>query len=191
MALFMTVNQSVFAFINQFSGKNNFLDFFMISLAEYTPYIFLLILVSYWFYKRNKYQDTVLYAGYSVLCGLLINYTISLFYVHHRPFVDGLGNHLVEHVPDNSFPSDHTTFMLSIAFSFLFFTKTRTLGIILTVIGILSGFSRVFVGVHYPFDILGSILTAFFAAFLVFCFHKKLKTINAVFYNIDKMIFGN
>jgi len=186
----MTLNQSIFTFINRFAEKNNFLDTFMISLAEYTPYIFLVILIFYWFYLKKENKNIVLYAGYSVLLGLFINRIISIFYSHNRPFMDGLGKNLVEHTPDNSFPSDHTTFMLSIAFSFLFFAKTRTLGIVLTIIGILSGFSRVFVEVHYPFDILGSILTAFLASSLIFIFRAKFKFLNQIFFKMDNFLFG-
>jgi len=185
----MTLNQSIFTFINQFAEKNNWLDFVMISVAEYIPYVFLLVLIFYWFYKRNKYQDTVLYAGYSALLGLFMNYIITLFYFHNRPFMDGLGNNMVHHAAENSFPSDHTTFMLSMSFSFLFFAKTRILGIVLSLIGIISGFSRVFVGAHYPFDILGSMLTAFLAAFLIFIFRQKFEFLNQIFFKIDNFLF--
>lgn len=159
-----------------------------IFLAKYTPYFFIAVLIFYWLYKKFRYQDTVLYAGYSALLGLLINYVITLFYFHNRPFMDGLGGNLIHHVADSSFPSDHTTFMLSIAFSFLFFPKTRKLGIILSFIGFIGGIARVFVGVHYPFDILGSLFIAFLAGAVVYLLRNKFKKLNQIFYKIDKII---
>jgi len=102
-----------------------------------------------------------------------MSYIISIFYYHSRPFVNNLGMQLVEHAPDSSFPSDHTTFIFSIAIVLLFNKSTRVIGAVLCLLSIVSGLSRVFVGVHYPLDILGAVLVAIFSSFFVFKMQYK------------------
>jgi len=112
-------------------------------------------------------------AGLSVLLGMLISYVISIFYRHPRPFVENLGTQLIEHAPDSSFPSDHTTFIFSIAVMLLFNKTTRVLGIVLFVLSFISGLSRVFGGIHFPLDILAAILVAIFSSLVVFTLRNK------------------
>ena len=184
----MSLNQQLFIFISQFSGKSDFLDFFIISLAEYTPYFFILVLIFYWLHKKSRFQSNVLYAGYSTLLGLAMNHFITLFYFHNRPFMDGLGNNLVSHIAETSFPSDHTTFILSIAISFLLFKKTRTLGFILLLVSFLGGIARIFIGVHYPFDIIGSAAVACVSACTIFTFKNRFENLNLKIINFYKLI---
>ena len=98
------------------------------------------------------------------------------------------GKILISHSPETSFPSDHTTFMLSIAFIFLYFKETRKMGIFLSILGIIGGIARVYCGVHYPFDILGSILVAGVSSCIIFLSRGKLKLLNKFFLNLSSRI---
>ena len=182
------MNQKLFLLINNFAGENNILDFWGMTIAEYLPYFFILCLLFLWF-KNKKYQEIALFAGYSVILSLSINKIIGFFYFHYRPFADGLGKTLTEHLADSSFPSDHTTFMLAIALQFLLWKKTRKIGIGLTFLGIIGGISRVFTGVHYPFDILGAVLVSLFSAVMIYTFRAKFNGLNKLFLKIDKYLF--
>ena len=166
-------NVSTFLLINQYAGKNNLLDNILIGTAEVMPYVFMLTMVYLWFDGNIERKKSSFNSGLSVLLGMLISYTISLFYYHSRPFVDELGTQLVEHAPDSSFPSDHTTFIFSISIMLLFNKTTRVIGTILCVLSFISGLSRVFVGVHFPLDILSAILVAIFSSLLVFKLQSK------------------
>ena len=184
----MSLNQQIFIFISQFSEKNHFLDFVAVSLAEYMPYFFIIILVICWLCKKGGYQNFVLYAGYSAFLGLAINYSIAIFYFHNRPFMDGLGNNLVQHIAETSFPSDHATFMFSIAISFLLFQRTKVLGIVLITLGFMGGLARVFVGAHYPLDIVGSIVVACVSAFIIYIARNKFEKINIRIINLYRSL---
>ena len=172
----ITINQDLFLFINSFALQNDILDIMMITIADNMPYLF--IIIEFYLYFIIKYKDEAMYAFTSVLAGLSISKIISLFYEHNRPFVDNLGVTISEHAPDSSFPSDHTTFMLSIAFSLIFFKKTKKLGFSLLILGLIGGFARVFEGVHYPFDIIGALLTAMIGVFIILKLQNKLQPIN-------------
>ncbi len=166
-------NQSIFLFINQYAGKNDLLDLLLISAAEAMPYIFIGVLIYLYFNSNIEKKGASINAGLSVLLGMLISYVISIFYQHPRPFVENLGTQLIEHAPDSSFPSDHTTFIFSIAVMLLFNKTTRVLGMVLFILSLVSGLSRVFSGIHFPLDIAGAILVAIFSSAIVFSFRNK------------------
>lgn len=171
----MITNQKLFLAINSYANIDTTIDFFMVSIAEYMPYVFIGLLFYLWF--TNK-QNEALYAGYATTLGIVINAIIGLFYFHPRPFMDSLGVTLVSHKAENSFPSDHTTFVVSIAFMLLTFKSTRTIGIIASILALWCGVARVYCGVHYPFDIVGSIIVSTVATITIKLLAYKLKELN-------------
>ncbi len=178
----LSLNQKIFLYLNSFTGKNKILDFFFVCLAKYSPYIFIFYEFYLYFYKKEK--DKALFAFYSATLGIIISKTISLFYFHNRPFMDKLGRLLIYHSPDSSFPSDHTTFMFSLAFSFYFFkVPHRNLFFLLAFLGSIA---RVFVGVHYPFDILGGLLVGFFSAYIIFRSQSLFSKLNKIIINLEE-----
>lgn len=93
--------------------------------------------------------------------------------LHHnpRPFVLGLGRTLVPHEPTSSFPSLHAAFLFSLAFALLLQKGSRGIALLVMLLGFITAWARVFVGVHYPLDMAGAFLTACLAAVAVnFCF---------------------
>lgn len=166
-------NVAIFLLINQYAGKNSLLDATLIAAAEAMPYFLILIIIYMWFDVNLKIKKSSFHAALSVLLGMFISYVTSLFYYHSRPFVDKLGTQLVEHAPDSSLPSDHTTFIFSISVMLLFNKSTRFIGTLLCVGSFISGLSRVFVGVHYPLDILAAIMVATLSSIVVFKSQSK------------------
>ena len=175
------LNIDIFTAINNLAGHNSPVDNFAVILSEYLPYFFILVLLYFWFKKhpeKHRDRNIILYAGYATILGLAINRLITLFYFHPRPFMDHLGTTLIEHVAESSFPSDHTTFMLAIALTFIYFSQTRIAGIILLALGIIGGLARVYSGIHYPFDVLGSLFVAGFSSYLIFLTKQKFTRFN-------------
>lgn len=88
----------------------------------------------------------------------LVALIASHFYYDTRPFVAENVEPLIPHAADNGFPSDHTLYAMVAAA--IVFAYNRTIGILLVILAILVGVSRVMARVHYPVDIVGSMATA-------------------------------
>ena len=116
------------------------------------------------FKKTRKVGIT---AGVSLaLEAILINLTIKKLVGRTRPYVV---NEAIEYITkrpsDNSFPSGHTGCVFAVA-SVLFFMMPKKIGIPAMVIASLVGISRLYVGVHYPTDIIGGFIIGMFTGFI-------------------------
>ena len=182
------LNMALFHMINQYAGLNPFVDTIAILAAQYMPLIFVIVLIYLWIKKGTKTKNIVLYSIYAAILGLIINYVIGLLYFHPRPFMIPVGTTLFPYAAETSFPSDHTTFMLSIALMMSYFKETRKIGIILAVLGLIGGLSRVFAGVHFPLDILGSVCVAIIVSLVIYYLKDNLaflnKTVKGIYFKI-------
>lgn len=175
------LNSAFFLSINQYAGKSTLLDALAIFFAEAMPFILIFTMVCLWFFAPLDKKRVSFFAGYSVLLALLLSYLIGVMYFHPRPFAENIGRQLVEHAADTSFPSDHTTFIFAISFMYLFSKNTRVLGIWLSSFSLLAGLARVFVGVHYPFDILGAALLGAVSSLTIIYLAERLSHLERLF----------
>ncbi len=185
------LNYELFKLINNVAKKSTFMDYTGIFFAKYLVYGFVLYPLFLWFRKDKTYKNIALNIIYSSALGLFFNFLIGKFYYHPRPFAIHKVNLLIKHITDNSFPSDHTTFMLSMAFSLLYDKRTRMSGIILSVLGFFAGFARVFCGVHFPMDIIGSSLIALASSIIIFCLRDRLIANKFIINFYNKMVEKN
>ena len=154
------LNLSLFSWINASPEATNTSIHFAIFIAN--DLLYCMILLFAWFWLRGNYdtKKQILKAFIFTSIAILISQCISHVYYHPRPFVMEVGRTLIYHAPNGSFPSDHMLIFSSIAFSYLFSTQ-RKLGIFLLVMAWLVAWSRVYLGVHFPLDMLGAFLLAF------------------------------
>jgi undecaprenyl-diphosphatase len=172
------LNTAWFHLINQYAGINPFADAIAVLAAQYMPLIFIVVLIYLWIKKGTSTKNIVLYSVYAAILGLVTNYIIGLFYFHPRPFMVHVGTTLFPYPAETSFPSDHTTFMLSIALMMIYFKETRKFGIILVILGLIGGFARVFSGVHFPFDIVGSVVVAVIVSLVIYYLKDRFPHLN-------------
>ena len=117
------------------------------------------------FFKKTRKVGIT--AGMSLaLEAILINLTIKKLVGRTRPYVV---NEAIEYITkrpsDNSFPSGHTGCMFAVA-SVLFYMMPKKVGIPAMIVASLVGISRLYVGVHYPTDIIGGFIIGMFTGFI-------------------------
>lgn len=154
--------------INGWAGHNWLLDHVMIFCASWLIYVVFagaagcaLVLA-----RRRQWRPLGLFAAVLVVSFALLQLAAHV-YVDKRPFTTQHVHQLVAHGAGASFPSDHTTAATAVGLGLLLFTPFRKLGVSALLAAVLIGFARVFVGIHWPVDIAGGLLTGLIGAALV------------------------
>lgn len=169
------MNYQLFQDINNLAGHHSFLDGLMVFASSKAFIIYALALLLMWVFGKEKMKYTVVFAVITTAFGLIINFILGHIYNEPRPFVTHKVHLLIKHAADASFPSDHATFVFSIALAVLL--RNRIIGFWMLLFAILVGISRVYVGNHYPFDVLGSIVVSLLASTLVYKFSSVCEPI--------------
>lgn len=145
----------IFEWINGFSGRFVILDEIMIMLSSWLIYILIGILVIVAIFSKKRIFGIVGLSG--ILMGMGINYLITLFYFRPRPFVSHDVTVLIDKAPSASFPSD--TVLIAFAAATALWMLSRKAGWLFLVVAAFVAISRIFVGHHYPGDVIaGSII---------------------------------
>jgi len=147
------MDMSLFQLINNLAGKVLWMDELMLFSAKYLPFLFALILVVLYLSWKPDRQRGALLAGLSMLAALGIAHAIAFLYPRPRPYLVHDVHLLIMRSSDPSFPSDHAVF--SFAFATMIWRYNKKAGIVLIGVAALVGFSRVYVGTHYPTDVIG------------------------------------
>ena len=147
------MNTKLFQAIMSKSGHFPFLDQMMIFLSKKARYIYVFILILLAF-RSKRHRETVRNAVISTIVGLFLNRILKIFMYKPRPFMKKKIGILIPSKLDSSFPSKHT--VLAFAISTNLIIREHTIGCLLTLLSLLTGFSRIWVGHHYPADILKS-----------------------------------
>ena len=142
----------------------------MLALAkffgEYAIFVVPLLAATGWLRGNARSRKVWLEASVSMLAGLLINQFIALLWPNPRPFMLGLGHNLIAHAANSSFPSDHLTGLWAFAFSLAVYRSQRMTAVALILLGLPMAWARIYLGVHFPLDMLGAALVAGFSAWL-------------------------
>ncbi|OPD33063.1 phosphatase [Clostridium botulinum] len=157
------MNMEFFRLINNLANKNSVLDKIMIFFSKDIPYIFMAIVAIVFILgitKKNcDYRKVAINTFIIAVINLTISFIIGGVYYMDRPFVHNKVNLLCIHAKNSSLPSDHAIGTMSTALGLRKYNKL--LSLILTVFSIIVGFSRVYVGHHYPLDIIGAYIIVF------------------------------
>jgi len=156
----------LFNLINQYAGKLICLDSLAIFFAKYFEYVLLLSLFIFLAIGFKKYWKMVIESLVSaVLARLVIVNIIRLLWFRPRPFIDNAVNLLIEYPDKAAFPSGHAAFYF--ALSTIIFLYNKKIGILFYIGSSLIVISRVFIGIHWPTDILAGIIVGVLSALLI------------------------
>ena len=159
------LNNSWFLLLNAHNGDADIVRLAAVFLAQYLNWVVGLALTAY--LLATKQPKLWLKLLGSCALAMTLAYLIGHFYYHPRPFMLGLGQTLVGQHDTSSVPSRHLTFYWALVLPLCGFVRTRRLGLGLVVFGLAEAWARIYVGVHYPLDMLGSLLVALAASSVV------------------------
>ena len=167
------MNDWLFSLINGMANHSVIVDALMISISKLVPYLYILILA--WLYVKGFRTGSFKLRGESFATAVLLvicligSFILGSMFYENRPFVDHPDAVLIlNHAADASFPSDHAVGTMALACGILYYRWN--LGTWMVYGSILVGISRVFVGNHYPGDILG----AFILVWILTALYNKL-----------------
>jgi predicted phosphatase len=155
------MNDWLFWLINSMANRSVIIDGLMITISKLVPYVYMLVLA--WLFVKGFRVNSFKLRAESFATGVLLvlcligSFILGSIFYENRPFVEHPETILIlNHAADASFPSDHAVGTMAIACGILFYRWKW--GTWMVYGSILVGISRVFVGNHYPGDILGAFI---------------------------------
>ena len=157
------IDRELFRVINSLSGHNNWIDGLVTVVAsDYLVPVFTGLILFYLWLTSVKSKN-IRYGKNNVilcLCTMFVAssavFLCNLFYFRERPFTLSEVNLLFYMPTDSSFPSNAAAGLAGLSLPIMFVSKRLFL---LALSGcILMCFARIYVGIHYPLDILGGFL---------------------------------
>ncbi len=128
------------------------------------------------FFKKSR--KTGIMVGVALLCGLVIgNLTLKPLVARIRPYdMPGVEMELlIERLSDKSFPSGHT--LASFEAATVLLINDKRFGIPAIVLASIIAFSRLYLYVHYPTDVLGGIVLGVLIAFASYSIVNKVQKV--------------
>jgi undecaprenyl-diphosphatase len=122
-----------------------------------------------WFFSRPDGDRKWKLACGSGFASAALAYLVA-FVIHHawarpRPYMTHHISHPWSNTTDASFPSDHATVSYAIAFAVLAFDPIA--GAIFLVVATIIAVGRLFIGAHYPSDVVAGLIIGLLAAGVV------------------------
>lgn len=158
----------LFNIVNGLARKRWLVDYSGVFLAEYLGYflilgvVFLLIAEKDW--RRRIYFFSLSAISVILARGIIVE-IIRFFYDRPRPF-EALGiEPLILNNGAPSSPSGHAAFFFALALA-VFFTNKKW-GYWFFAGALLIGIARIFIGIHWPLDILAGAAVGLISAFLI------------------------
>ncbi|MED4783641.1 undecaprenyl-diphosphatase [Brevibacillus choshinensis] len=175
----MDINIHYFRLINDLGKQFPALNPAFYVIAEYMVYVLALSVLFYWFTRTNENRLMIVCASVTFFLAELFGKVAGLLHFNQQPFAELPDvNQLVQKAVNNSFPSDHTILFFSFCMCFWLFKKKG--GIVWMLLAICVGISRIWVGVHYPADVIVGALISIGSALTVYLIVPRLRVVHAI-----------
>ena len=166
------IDYFIFQKINSLAGKSVCIDSLGIFFAEYLGYFLVAILFLFLLKNSKKYRPMAVKGFISAFFARFgITELIRFLWDRSRPFVENNVNLLLNHPATSSFPSGHAAFYFGLSIIVYFYNKKA--GIFFLIASFLISISRVFVGIHWPSDVLAGAVIGIFSGWLTIKIFKK------------------
>ena len=155
------VDRALYKAVNRLAGRTAWAHGLLRLTAKDGIAAFGLLLLIGWWIGRTSAAPIpavarAVWAGAGALLALAINQPIGAAIARARPYAVIPGVHLlVDKTTDFSFASDHATAAGAVAAGL--FLVDRRLGIVASLAALAMAFARVYVGAHYPGDVVAGL----------------------------------
>jgi membrane-associated phospholipid phosphatase len=154
------LDDQLFFAINSFARRTPGLHAPFLAYAKYGLALFALLLLAGVLIARRDQAWVLAAAGWACVATLLVvglNQPVGHLFAEARPYA----THpqilrLADVTTDFSFPSDHAVMGGAVATGLLL--VNRRLGLLAALAAALMAFARVYIGAHYPWDVLGGLV---------------------------------
>lgn len=155
------LNQTLFLLINATPGSPEWTIKLAIFIAKDLINIVPLLIAILWLWGQRRQiasqREVVIKTSMAIIISVSLSWIVGHIFPHDRPFVEGIGYNFLHHAADDSYPSDHGTVIFTFALAFLLWHRLWS-GVLLFSIACVIAWSRVYLGVHWPMDMLGGLL---------------------------------
>ncbi len=168
-------SHKLFFWTNKQIGRRKWLDIVMLVFSHWLIYILAFIVLS-WGVLAFSEEDPARFVLFVKLLlsafafAIATNWLLGIMLSKRRPIVEfpRIKQLFAPYKTWKSFPSDHTTIALVLAIIPYLLGAGFCFFLLSLICAFLIGVGRVYAGVHYPRDILGAIMVAFFYSFFSF-----------------------
>ncbi len=155
--------------------SNPFLDVFFELVTMLAEDLFLIAVITFIAWNVDKQAGKKIV--YTLFVSICVNGGVKDVIKRKRPFEisSDIAGERLETAPGYSFPSGHSQSYSTTVFSVAQWLKRRWFFIFAIVSALLVGFSRLYLGVHFPTDVIVGLLLGTGISFLFSFIHDKVK----------------
>jgi undecaprenyl-diphosphatase len=160
------MNTAIFLALNAGASPNAAVLACALFFSKYVPYLLMGLYVLIFISGNEKTRFTLFAIGVIASVAAVISWLIGHYAYMPRPFVIPIGHTLLAHKDNASFPSNHMLFMTILATTFLL-AHSKKIGLVLAVLALAVGWSRIYLGLHFPQDIAGGALLGILVSVMI------------------------